>query len=117
MKDYPAFLQALKSAYVPSMYELHGDRTVAGDSRAYPWTGSMLYYQIFRQVFPYLKEGSRVMDLGAYPGTFLRVLRTLGKQKQLELFGYGMVCETDEIRKYNLRHEENPKTKCITTPK
>ena len=116
MMDYAAFLKTLKANYVPSMYEVHGDKKVDAAHRAYPWTGSMLYYELFRNVYPYLHAGANVMDLGAYPGSFLRMLKSLF-QGDLNLFGYGMVFESDEVRKYNEKRVENPKTKCLATEK
>ena len=55
------------------------------------------------------------MDLGAYPGTFIRLCRMVYEDLSPSLFASGLVSESAEINKYKKRADENLETKCKIT--
>lgn len=118
MLSYKEFQSAVQKRHVPSMYEVHGDRRLHQKFRAHPVTGTILYYQVYKLIHSYVNQGTVLLDLGAYPGTFLRLCKhVLFHSNNLKLFGHGLVCEEDEVRKYSQKHCRNPETKSTLTDK
>ncbi len=118
MLTYKKFINRIEQEYTPMMYEIYSLPEIHEDKRSYCWTGSMLYYEIFKLIDSNIKNNSIIMDLGAYPGTFLRLLRNvLYPNTKIELYGYGLVCEEDEINKYRKKADDNPLTKVQITDK
>ncbi len=100
------------------MYEVHGDQRVNPAFRAYPFTGSILYYHVYKLIDSYVKQNSILIDLGAYPGTFLRLCKSvLFPSIKMDLYGCSLICEENEVDNYVQRHNANPVTKSILTDK
>lgn len=113
--DFKEFKKLVDCEYIPSMYEVYNNENVIPSKRSYCYSGVELYYEVFKLIQPYISSNSSFMDIGSYPGTFLRILQLIYKGQNIELFGSGLVCEDNEVEKYNENSELNPHTKCIRT--
>ena len=109
------FKNLIYSEYIPTMYEIYDNENVRPEFRSYCYSGIELYYEVFKLIKPFIKENTSFADIGAYPGTFLRIIKFLLKKKYIELNGLGLVCEEDEIQKYNNKADNNSLTKSIKT--
>jgi len=104
-KRNPLINAILEDQYNPSMYEVHNELSVKPQFRTYAHTGLPLYSEIYKQIRSYIHPYCNIFDLGAYPGSFLRLLRHL--EPNLHLYAIGLVCENDEIKRYSQRVREN----------
>ena len=70
-----AYLRAL-GTYAPAAEELALGREAAPHPRRLrAWVGASLYHRVYRLIPDGVRTGARVLDLGAWPGTFLRLCR------------------------------------------
>ncbi|MBC8403444.1 MAG: methyltransferase domain-containing protein [Candidatus Marinimicrobia bacterium] len=109
------FKNLIYDQYRPSMYELFNDERVKANRRSYAFSGIELYFEVFKLIQPYIAQNSCIIDIGSYPGTFLRLLQLIFIENRIKLYGQGLVCEDNEIVKYNGHAEANPNINCIRT--
>ncbi len=109
------FKRLVYNKYTPSMYELFCDERVYAHRRSYAYSGIELYFEVFKLIEPYIVSDSGIMDIGAFPGTFLRLLQLILEEEKIKLFGQGLVCEDDELAKYKDHADANPAINCIRT--
>lgn len=74
---YAQFLQQLITNYEPAPYEF-GGADLYGTAKHQHWAAqhSRRFHHVLTQLAPYLVPGARVVDLGAYPGSLLKILRS-----------------------------------------
>lgn len=78
--------------YRPTVYDAAPDlRNVKKDFAHRAYTGAELYYHFYKLIYPAVKNGSKIMDIGVFPGTFLRLCKQVFfKDMDLELAGLGL---------------------------
>lgn len=93
--SYKEFLQLLKDSYKPLPYEKrdHEPRYRPGDSQA-NWAiiHSVRFYRAYRCCVSFAKPAATFLDLGAYPGTMLRIIGLIYGE-DINLVGTGFSCE------------------------
>jgi len=84
--------------YRPTVYDAVTDHPeVRGELSHRAHTGLELYYECYKLICPDVRPGSALLDIGAYPGTFLRLCNNVFfSDKQLRLTGTGLILPEDE---------------------
>jgi len=91
MLSHKAFLQNLLEQYEPFSYEIDQNNPLYGTGKEQNWAAppSRRFYHAYRTCFPYVQEGATVLDMGAYPGSYPKILRWLYGSK-ISLIAAGM---------------------------
>lgn len=113
-KEFTSFIDR---KYTPVMYELNCNKKLNPAYRAYGYSGFRLYREIYKLIKEHIHGNAVIADIGAFPGTFLRILSNINKEEHKELHGIGLNFTFDEVKKYRLLTEQNPRTKFIMTDK
>lgn len=89
--NYSEFLSILLEKYEPFAYEIDQHNALYGKGRHQNWAvrQSLRFYHTYSSCLPYLSEGNTVVDIGAYPGSFLKILK-LVHSSPLHLIAAGM---------------------------
>lgn len=92
--DYWEKLKGFK----PTVYDAFPENSsIREPFRSRPYSGGELYYKIYSEIAADVRDGASLIDLGAYPGTFLRLCREVFfPGMHLSLFGTGLILEEDE---------------------
>lgn len=77
--SYKAFLENLLERYEPFPYEVDQNSLLYGTEKQQNWAvrHSKRFYHAYCTCFLHLQEGATVLDVGAYPGSYLKILRLL----------------------------------------
>jgi SAM-dependent methyltransferase len=88
---YRRFLDQLIRNYHAAPYEIELDHPLYGSSPHQNWAvrHSQRFYHAMTTLAPFLRDGTRVVDLGAFPGSFLKILR-MQYGASLDLVAAGM---------------------------
>ena len=91
MLSYKVFLENLLERYEPLPYEVDQNSPLYGAGKQQNWAvrHSKRFYHTYCTCFPYVQEGATVLDVGAYPGSYLKILRLLYGSK-ISLIAAGM---------------------------
>jgi len=86
-----AFLETLIEQYKPFPYEIDRSNPLYGNEEHQNWAvrHSKRFYHAYSTSFDYVKDGSTILDVGAYPGSYLRIMRLL-YGSQVSLLAAGM---------------------------
>ncbi|MDP8263808.1 MAG: class I SAM-dependent methyltransferase [Candidatus Ancaeobacter aquaticus] len=113
MLTYIAYLKKLNN-FTPTVYDItdeHPDVNPKYSHRAY--SGSKLYYECYKNIAHDVKDGTHLLDIGAYPGTFLRLCKDIYfNKKQMHLTGTGLILPEDE-ENYRSKARKFKNIKCI----
>jgi len=96
MLSFTDFLKKTRD-YAPTVYDAVDNPSVLPAYAHRAYTNSELYYECYKLIAADVRQGSRILDIGAYPGTFLRLCRDIffpGLKPVLA--GTGLVLPEDE---------------------
>lgn len=91
MLKYSTFLARLLREYEPFSYEIDQHNALYNIGKDQNWAvrQSRRFHHIYSTCFPYVCDGSVIIDLGAYPGSYLKILRLIYGDK-VSLIAAGM---------------------------
>lgn len=89
--SYKAFLRLLLDQYEPFTYEIAQNNPLYGNEKHQNSAvrHSKRFYHAYSTCFGYVKEGATVLDIGAYPGSYLKIMRIIYGSK-ISLLAAGM---------------------------
>jgi SAM-dependent methyltransferase len=96
MISYREFLARLRETYEPFSYEIEQHCSLYGRGKKQNWAvrHSKRFYWLYKMMAPYLRDGMTVLDLGAFPGSYLKIMR-LFYGNRLRLIGAGLPVQAD----------------------
>ena len=92
---WKAFLEFLLEQYEPYPYEIDRNNPLYDHGKQYQnWAvrHSKRFYHLYSTCFDYVKEGATILDIGAYPGSYLKIMRMIYGSK-ISLIAVGMPVE------------------------
>ena len=91
------FFNFIEKRYTPIVYEINPQTMIKPQYRAYAYSGVELYYEIYKAIRNHISNDMTIVDVGAYPGTFLRILQNIITGNGIKFYGMGLVFARDEI--------------------
>lgn len=84
----------MREEYDPFPYEIDQHNPLYGKGKQQNWAvrHSKRFYLLYRCTAPYIGEGMTLVDVGAYPGSYLKIMR-LFYGDRLKLIGAGLPVE------------------------
>jgi len=76
---YKAFLRLLLDQYEPFTYEIDRNNPLYGNEKHQNWAvrHCKRFYHAYSVCSGYVRAGTKVLDIGAYPGSYLKILRMI----------------------------------------
>lgn len=96
MLNYNQFLKLLVDQYKPFPYEIDRSNHLYAINKYQNWATrqSKRFYHTYKTCFPYIKPGSTLLDIGAFPGSYLKIMRLI-YGSDISLIAAGMPVEPD----------------------
>jgi SAM-dependent methyltransferase len=96
MLSFADFQTKVKN-YTPTVYDAVDNPAVLPRYSHRAHTNSELYYECYKLIDADVRAGSRILDIGAHPGTFLRLCKDVFfPNRKPDLAGTGLILEEDE---------------------